>query len=163
MLIRDLLNQGTPSFSFEFFPPKTDEGFDRLMETIRELQKLHPTFVSVTYGAGGSTRRRSIDVVAKAKGELGQESMAHLTCVGSTEEELRDVLDERPTHHITSQQRLHLGLPDHLLVVHPSHRQQRCPRSDDQRVPLHERDEDGGAYDQRLDHELERQKAILGP
>ena len=94
MLIRDLLNQGTPSFSFEFFPPKTDEGFDTLMETIRELQKLHPTFVSVTYGAGGSTRRRSIDVVAKAKGELGQESMAHLTCVGSTEEELRDVLDE---------------------------------------------------------------------
>ena len=94
MLIKDLLNQGTPSFSFEFFPPKTDEAFDTLMETIRELQKLHPTFVSVTYGAGGNTRRRSIDVVAKAKGELGQESMAHLTCVGSTEEELRDVLDE---------------------------------------------------------------------
>ena len=94
MLIKDLLNQGTPSFSFEFFPPKTDEAFDTLMETIRELQKLHPTFVSVTYGAGGSTRRRTIDVVAKAKGELGQESMAHLTCVGSTEEELRDVLDE---------------------------------------------------------------------
>ena len=94
MLIRDLLNQGTPSFSFEFFPPKTDEAFDTLMETIRELQKLHPAFVSVTYGAGGSTRRRTIDVVAKAKGELGQESMAHLTCVGSTVEELRDVLDE---------------------------------------------------------------------
>ena len=94
MLIKDLLNQGTPSFSFEFFPPKTDEAFDTLLETIRELQKLHPTFVSVTYGAGGSTRRRTIDVVAKAKGELGQESMAHLTCVGSTEEELRDVLDE---------------------------------------------------------------------
>ena len=94
MLIKDLLNQGTPSFSFEFFPPKTDEGFDTLMETIRELQKLHPTFVSVTYGAGGNTRRRTIDVVTKAKGELGQESMAHVTCVGSTEEEMRDVLDE---------------------------------------------------------------------
>jgi methylenetetrahydrofolate reductase (NADPH) len=94
MLIRDLLNQGTPSFSFEFFPPKTDEAFDTLVETIRELQKLHPTFVSVTYGAGGSTRRRTVDVVAKAKRELGQESMAHLTCVGSTEDELRDVLDE---------------------------------------------------------------------
>ena len=100
MLIKDLLNQGTPSFSFEFFPPKTDEAFDTLMETIRELQKLHPTFVSVTYGAGGSTRRRTIDVVAKAKGELGQESMAHLTCVGSTEEELRDVLDELRTQGI---------------------------------------------------------------
>ena len=100
MLIKDLLNQGTPSFSFEFFPPKTDEAFDTLVETIRELQKLHPTFVSVTYGAGGSTRRRTIDVVAKAKGELGQESMAHLTCVGSTEEELRDVLDELRTQGI---------------------------------------------------------------
>lgn len=94
MFIRDLLDQGTPSFSFEFFPPKTDEAFDALVETISELQKLHPTFVSVTYGAGGSTRRRTVDVVAKAKSELGQESMAHLTCVGSTEEELRDVLDE---------------------------------------------------------------------
>ena len=100
MLIKDLLNQGTPSFSFEFFPPKTDEAFDTLVETIRELQKLHPTFVSVTYGAGGSTRRRTIDVVAKAKGELGQESMAHLTCVGSTEKELRDVLDELRTQGI---------------------------------------------------------------
>ena len=57
MLIKDLLIQGTPSFSFEFFPPKTDEAFDTLMETIRELQKLHPAFVSVTYGAGGSKPR----------------------------------------------------------------------------------------------------------
>ena len=94
MFIRDLLSQGTLSFSFEFFPPKTDEAFDTLVETIRELQKLHPTFVSVTYGAGGSTRRRTVDIVAKVKGELGQESMAHLTCVGSTKEELREVLDE---------------------------------------------------------------------
>ena len=94
MFIRDLLAQDTPSFSFEFFPPKTDEAFDTLMGTIAELQKLQPTFVSVTYGAGGSTLRRTIDVVAKAKNELGQESMAHLTCVGSTKQELRDVLDE---------------------------------------------------------------------
>jgi len=94
MFIRDLLAQGIRSFSFEFFPPKTDEAFDTLMGTIAELQELKPTFVSVTYGAGGSTLRRTIDVVAKAKTELGQESMAHLTCVGSTEEELRAVLDE---------------------------------------------------------------------
>jgi methylenetetrahydrofolate reductase (NADPH) len=94
MFIKNLLDQGTPSFSFEFFPPKTDEAFDTLLGTIRELQKLQPTFVSVTYGAGGSTRQRTVDVVTKAKGELGLESMAHLTCVGSTEAELRDVLDE---------------------------------------------------------------------
>ncbi len=94
MFIKNLLDQRTPSFSFEFFPPKTDETFDTLLDTIRELQKLQSTFVSVTYGAGGSTRQRTVDVVTKAKSELGLESMAHLTCVGSTEAELRDALDE---------------------------------------------------------------------
>lgn len=98
MFIKDLLRQETPSFSFEFFPPKTDEAFDALVDTIRRLQKLHPTFVSVTYGAGGSTRRRTVDVVVKTKAELGQESMAHLTCVGSTVEEIREVLDELADH-----------------------------------------------------------------
>ena len=94
MFIRDLLSQGTPSFSFEFSPHKTDEAFDNLMGTIAELQKLQPTFVSVTYGQNGSTRRRTVDVVTKAKDDLGLTSMAHLTCVGSTEEDLRGVLDE---------------------------------------------------------------------
>ena len=100
MRIKDLLRHETHSFSFEFFPPKTDEAFDALLGTIRDLQKLQPTFVSVTYGAGGSTRRRTVDVVAKAKAELGQESMAHLTCVGSTKEEIQEVLDELADHGI---------------------------------------------------------------
>ncbi|MDO8749686.1 MAG: methylenetetrahydrofolate reductase [NAD(P)H] [Dehalococcoidia bacterium] len=94
MIIKDLLRQGGLSFSFEFFPPTTSAGFDALYATIGELQPLNPTFVSVTYGAGGSTRRKTVDLVAKIKHELGLESMAHLTCVGATQADLREVLDE---------------------------------------------------------------------
>ena len=92
MLIRDLLAAGNPSFSFEFFPPKNDEAAAQLERTIAELRDLNPTFVSVTYGAGGSTREKTIDIVSRIKRETGIEAMAHLTCVGSTREELRDVV-----------------------------------------------------------------------
>ena len=92
MLIRDLLAAGKPSFSFEFFPPKNDEAATQLERTIAELSVLQPAFVSVTYGAGGSTREKTIEIVSRIKRETGIEAMAHLTCVGSTREELRDIL-----------------------------------------------------------------------
>ncbi len=92
MLIRDLLAEGKPSFSFEFFPPKNDEAAAQLERTIAELGELEPTFVTVTYGAGGTTREKTIDIVSRIKHETGIEAMAHLTCVGSTREELREVL-----------------------------------------------------------------------
>src|SRR5438552_6157794 len=82
-----------PVFSFEFFPPKTPEAVERLYETARRLKVLHPTFVSVTYGAGGSTRHLTVDLVTRIKHEIGLETMAHLTCVGHTKEELAEVLD----------------------------------------------------------------------
>jgi methylenetetrahydrofolate reductase (NADPH) len=94
MKIRDLLKSGTPSFSFEFFPPKDDAGFQSLFETVGLLQRLNPTFVSVTYGAGGSTRRKTIDLVTRIKNDLSVESMAHLTCVGSSRTEVQHVLEE---------------------------------------------------------------------
>jgi len=94
MFIRDLLKQANLSFSFEFFPPKTEAGFGPLFQTISELQLLNPTFVSVTYGAGGSTRRKTIDLVSEIKSRLNQEAMAHLTCVGSTKSEIASTLDE---------------------------------------------------------------------
>ena len=83
-----------PSFSFEFFPPKTDEGERNLGRALAELSRLSPTFVSVTYGAGGSVteRRKTIDIVAHLKRDYGMESMAHFTCVGATTEELRAML-----------------------------------------------------------------------
>ncbi|RMF85650.1 MAG: methylenetetrahydrofolate reductase [NAD(P)H] [Nitrospinota bacterium] len=94
MKIRDLLQQSKQSFSFEFFPPKNDSGFEELYKTIGLLKQLHPTFVSVTYGAGGSTRRKTIELVARIKHEIQIESMAHLTCVGSTREEIDAILTE---------------------------------------------------------------------
>jgi methylenetetrahydrofolate reductase (NADPH) len=85
---------GAPFFSFEFFPPKTDEGMAKLFETVAALRELDPGFVSVTYGAGGSNHDRSLEVVGRIKRELGIEAMAHFTCVGSTVDELRGVLGE---------------------------------------------------------------------
>lgn len=94
MKIGDLLAQRRPSISFEFFPPKTDEGVENLMRTVRSLRILNPGFVSVTYGAGGSSRARTLEVVKRIKRELEIEPMAHLTCVGSTRDEMRALLRE---------------------------------------------------------------------
>lgn len=94
MKIIDRLAEQTPSFSFEFFPPKTEEGMERLFATVAALKAHDPTYVSVTYGAGGSTRRLTVELVGRIKREAGIETMAHLTCVGATREEIRQVLDE---------------------------------------------------------------------
>ncbi|MCX7016896.1 MAG: methylenetetrahydrofolate reductase [NAD(P)H] [Candidatus Sumerlaeota bacterium] len=94
MKISDILAQPGPTFSFEFFPPKDDAAAQQLFEAIQDLGPLAPTFVSVTYGAGGSTRRRTVDLVKTIKAETGIETMAHLTCVGATREEIASVLDE---------------------------------------------------------------------
>jgi len=83
-----------PVFSFEFFPPKTEEGESTLQETLRTLRVLEPSFVSVTYGAGGSTRERTIELTKWIKRELGVEAMAHLSCVGTTREQLVEILDQ---------------------------------------------------------------------
>ncbi|QSQ27318.1 methylenetetrahydrofolate reductase [NAD(P)H] [Pyxidicoccus parkwayensis] len=92
MKIRNRLNPSNPCFSFEFFPPKTDEGVANLFKTLEDLAPLQPGFVSVTYGAGGSTRDRTVELVTRIKQETGIEAMAHLTCVGHTREELRELL-----------------------------------------------------------------------
>ncbi len=92
MLIRDLLASREPSISFEFFPPKTDEAAAQLQATIGELRALYPTFVSVTWGAGGSTRDKTIDIVSHIKRDTGIEAMAHLTCVGSSRADLTAIL-----------------------------------------------------------------------
>lgn len=93
MKIVDQLGQ-QPAFSFEFFPPKDQEGVERLFETVRQLAPYGPAYVSVTYGAGGSTRRLTVDLVRRIKQEVGIEAMAHLTCVGATANEIASVLDE---------------------------------------------------------------------
>jgi methylenetetrahydrofolate reductase (NADPH) len=84
----------TPVFSFEFFPPKTAVGEANLDRALSELRELEPAFVSVTYGAGGSTREKTIEIVKRIKDEYGLEAMAHFTCVGATVPELRATLEE---------------------------------------------------------------------
>src|SRR5687767_15774566 len=84
----------SPIFSFEFFPPKDEEGMARLFQTIAELAPYRPAYVSVTYGAGGSTRRLTVELVRRIKQEVGIEAMAHLTCVGASSDEIASVLDE---------------------------------------------------------------------
>ncbi|MGH2912770.1 MAG: methylenetetrahydrofolate reductase [NAD(P)H] [Solirubrobacteraceae bacterium] len=94
MRIDELLAGNEPVFSFEFFPPKTDQGEQNLYAALSELRTLEPSFVSVTYGAGGSTRAKTIEIVKRIKDEYDLEAMAHFTCVGATVPELRSTLDE---------------------------------------------------------------------
>lgn len=92
MLIKDMFDSGGRVVSFEFFPPKTDKGTEQLYATVEALKPCLPSFVSVTYGAGGSTRDRTIELVTRIKKDLGVETLAHLTCVGATKDEIRDIL-----------------------------------------------------------------------
>src|SRR3954451_20075916 len=94
MRIDELLDADEPTFSFEFFPLKTPEGEENLYRALAELRPLDPAYVSVTYGAGGSTRGKTLEIVRRIKEEFGLEAMAHFTCVGATTEELRSTLDE---------------------------------------------------------------------
>jgi len=94
MRINEILASETPVFSFEFFPPKTEAGEQNLYAALRDLKALDPSFVSVTYGAGGSRREKTIEIVKRIKEEFGLEAMAHFTCVGATVEELRETLSE---------------------------------------------------------------------
>ncbi|MGH7686949.1 MAG: methylenetetrahydrofolate reductase [NAD(P)H] [Candidatus Dormibacteria bacterium] len=82
-----------PVFSFEFFPPKNEAGEEALFQTIAHLRELEPTFVSVTYGAGGSTRTRTLEMVTRIRRETNIEPVAHMTCAGATVAELRGTLD----------------------------------------------------------------------
>lgn len=93
MKIIDILNRtADPLFSFEFFPPKDEQGAINLYQAIDQLKSLNPSYVSVTYGAGGSTREKTLDLVGKIKNEIKLEPMCHLTCVGSSRDQINDIL-----------------------------------------------------------------------
>ncbi len=94
MRIDEIIERSSePVFSFEFFPPKTDDGERNLRATLKALVELEPAFVSVTYGAGGTTRERTVELTKWLKQGLGIEAMAHLSCVGATKDELGAILD----------------------------------------------------------------------
>ncbi|ACD90601.1 MAG: methylenetetrahydrofolate reductase [NAD(P)H] [Chlorobium limicola] len=103
MLVREILNSASePVFSFEFFPPKKDEDWETLFETIANLNHLHPSYVSVTYGAGGSTRSRTHDLVTKIQKETGLTVVSHLTCICSDREDTASILENYLEHGITN-------------------------------------------------------------
>jgi 5,10-methylenetetrahydrofolate reductase len=101
--MRELLARGDRSFSFEFFPPRDEAGEEQLWQAITELEPYGPTFVSVTYGAGGTTRDRTVAITARIARETGMLPVAHLTCVGHTTDELATILDDLDAagvHHV---------------------------------------------------------------
>jgi methylenetetrahydrofolate reductase (NADPH) len=94
MRIDQILGNGRPAVSFEFFPPKTDAGFQQLFQTIEELKPIQPSYVSVTYGAGGSTRQKTVELVERIQREAKIRAMAHVTCVGHTADQIGGILDD---------------------------------------------------------------------
>ncbi|MEU5902727.1 MULTISPECIES: methylenetetrahydrofolate reductase [NAD(P)H] [Streptomyces] len=92
--LRALIDQDTPSFSFEFFPPKSDAGARTLWKAIRRIETLAPTFVSVTYGAGGSSRDRTVEVTKRIAAETTLRPVAHLTAIGHSVAELRHIIGQ---------------------------------------------------------------------
>ncbi len=107
MLIKDILNAGKTAVSYEFFPPGTPKGWDKLFRSISKLTRLNPAYVSVTYGAGGSTRNRTHNLVTRLLRETDVEIVAHLTCVGHRHDEMKEILDryaESGVHNILALQ-----------------------------------------------------------
>lgn len=100
MKIVELYKKTKPVISFEFFPPKTLEAETKLFETVQQLKDLKPSFVSVTYGAMGTTRTNTLRIVSKIKNEIGIEAAAHLTCVGHTQDEIEVILQDLEKNHI---------------------------------------------------------------
>ena len=94
MRISEALRTKRPFFSFEFFPPQDDAGVDDLFRTLEELRLLRPAYVSITYGAGGSTRARTLEVSKRIQNELGITTMMHVTCVGASKRNLRELFYE---------------------------------------------------------------------
>lgn len=97
MLVKDILATAKTSFSFEFFPPKTQEAWENLFCSIKDLIPLHPSYVSVTYGAGGSTRDRTHELIVRLRQETDLTVVSHLTCVGSSQDDIRDILAKYQT------------------------------------------------------------------
>lgn len=94
MKIREILKETTPHISFEVFPPKTDAAYESVLNATDKIAALHPSYISVTYGAGGGTSVNTVNIAAHIRDDLGVESLAHLTCVSSTREHVHKVIGE---------------------------------------------------------------------
>ena len=114
MKIIDLLNQNKPSLSFEVFPPKSETTFESVKSATEEIAKLRPAFMSVTYGAGGGTSQYTLDIAKNIKSLYGVPTLAHLTCVSSTRDTVKQKIDEIKAAGIQNIMALRGDIPDSL-------------------------------------------------
>jgi methylenetetrahydrofolate reductase (NADPH) len=114
MKIRDMLLEKNPTVSFEIFPPKRDYPIETIHKTIDELKDLKPDFISVTYGAAGSTQSHTVEIASKIKNEFNIEAIAHLTCVTSTPEEIQQVLKDLRANNIENILALRGDIPESM-------------------------------------------------
>ena len=120
MFIRDMFSSNKPVISFEIFPPKKEYPLSTIFDTIEGLKNLNPDFISVTYGAGGSVSERTAEIAAIVKNKYGIESLAHLTCVSSTRDEIQDVLSNLRINNIDNILALRGDIPNDPDFKFPS-------------------------------------------
>ncbi|MBQ1187101.1 MAG: methylenetetrahydrofolate reductase [Clostridia bacterium] len=120
MKITEILNSSKPSVSFEVFPPKTDAAYDSVQAATKEIAKLSPSFMSVTYGAGGGTSKYTLNIAKDIKDNFGVESIAHLTCVSSTKETVRSRIDDIKAAGIENIMALRGDIPEELVGSDPA-------------------------------------------
>ena len=145
MKIKDLLQNKKVTFSCEIFPPKAGADMSRMDEIIREIAALHPDFISVTSGAGGSTSKRTVEIASKIQDTYGIPAMAHLTCVSSTKEEVVTMLDRIEENHIENILALRGDIPQDMDFPSPRHYRYACELIQDIRSQKGDRFCIGGA------------------
>lgn len=121
MKIRDILKSEKPHISFEVFPPKTDAGYESVLTATRKIAALKPSFISVTYGAGGGTSKNTVSIATQIKDDFGVTSLAHLTCVSSTKEEVHRVIDQLKENKIENILALRGDIPADSEFPYPNH------------------------------------------
>ena len=114
MKLSDILKSGSPALSFEVFPPKTSSSFDTVKSAVEKIAELHPSFMSVTYGAGGGTSQYTLDIAKNIKAEHNVPTLAHLTCVSSTKETVRDMIDKIKAAGINNVMALRGDIPEEM-------------------------------------------------
>ena len=121
MKIIDRILDDKVNISFEVFPPKTDDAYDKVLEATDAIAKLAPSFISVTYGAGGGTSKNTAKIASHIKNDLGVDSIAHLTCVSSTKEEVRNVIEDLKQKGIENILALRGDVPQDASFPVPGH------------------------------------------
>ena len=117
MKIKDMYNKNKPVISFEVFPPNKSHDIETIYGTVHELAKFNPDFISVTYGAGGSTRGNTVEIASLIKNKYNIESLAHLTCVGATKEEIDSIMKEYRKNNIENILSLRGDFPKDMLEI----------------------------------------------